>query len=468
MGVRQPSTATTSLRRLSWLLTLIAAAGCSPSGQGLEQVKARGELVVLTRNAPTTYYEDRDGRLAGLEYEMASAFAEHLGVKARVRVLDTVEEILTELAAGGGDLAAAGLTRTAGRTEAYRFGPSYQRVQQQVVCRRGGPRPDSVEELTEVTLTVVASSSYVERLTRLKQEHPALTWRTTDDLGTEQLLEHVWERELDCTVADSNIVAINRRYFPELVVAFDLTEPQPLAWVFPAESAGLQGAVEEWFGGFAERDRLAALIEKYYGFVRVFDYVDVARFRRRIEGRLPEYAALFKRAAQHHEIDWALLAAQAYQESHWNPRAKSPTGVRGIMMLTQPTARAMGVDSRLDPKASIFAGAKYLARMRGRLPDTVAEPDRTWMALAAYNVGMAHLQDARTLARRLGKNPDVWRELKTILPLLTQKRYYSTLKHGYARGHEPVRYVQRIRNYRDMLERQLAASAALPGLARAR
>jgi len=156
-------------------------------------------------------------------------------------------------------------------------------------------------------------------------------------------------------------------------------------------------------------------------------------------------------AAEQTGIDWRLLAAIGYQESHWNPRARSPTGVRGIMMLTQSTMRHLGLKNRLDPRQSIIGGARYIAMMKRRIPDRIPEPDRTWMALAAYNVGFGHLEDARILAQRDGANPDKWVDVKKYLPRLSRRKWYRRTKHGYARGGEPVRYVENIRSYYDIL-----------------
>jgi membrane-bound lytic murein transglycosylase F len=437
-------------------LSLQACAESDRAGS-LEDVQRRGTLVVLTRNAPTTYYEGRDG-WQGLEHDLTSAFAKHLGVEVRYRVLGTVAAILEALARGEADLAAAGLTRTEARTLSFRAGPAYQEVEEQVVCRRNGRRATDVAQLTEVELLVPAESSYVESLEALKQDHPGLVWRVSPHLGTEQLLQRVWEREVDCTVADSNIVAINRRYHPELTVMFGLGEPQPLAWLLPPDAEQLEEEANRWFAELAQSGRLARRLHRYYGFIDVFDYVDVSKFRRRVDELLPRYRPLFKEAAETSGLDWTLLAAQAYQESHWNARARSPTGVRGMMMLTLPTARELGVQDRLDPAQSVDAGARYLVRLRQRLPEDIREPDRTWLALAAYNVGMGHLHDARTLARRLGKDPDQWRQLSEVLPLLAERRHFRTLKHGYARGSEPVRYVNRIRDYQDMLRSAVEGS----------
>ncbi|MFB4202712.1 Membrane-bound lytic murein transglycosylase F [wastewater metagenome] len=443
------------------LFALLLAVTLPLSGQGsgprsLAAIRASGELVVLTRNAPTTYYIGRDGRPTGPEHDLVEAFAEHLGVSVRYRVAPTVDAVIEGMAAGGADLAAAGLTITGPRRERFRFGPPYQPVTQQVVCRRDNVQPESVADLAGLDLVVIANSSYVQRLRALKADgHPDLDWRTTEAVDTETLLARVWRREIDCTVADSNIVDINRRYYPELIAPFNLSREQHLGWLMPAGAEALDQAVSDWLDDFRAQEGLALIRDRYYGFFQVFDYVDIARYVRRIDERYPRFRAFFREAAGRYDLPPLLLAAQAYQESHWRADARSPTGVRGIMMLTRSTARAMGVKDRLDPEQSIMGGAKYLARMKTRFDDGVEEPDRTWLALAAYNVGRGHVHDAQVLARQRGLDPHRWHDIKQVLPLLADKRYYRDLNHGYARGTEPVRYVGRIREYLHVLRARL-------------
>lgn len=417
----------------------------------LSDIQKRGELIVVTRNAPTTYYETHAGQFAGIEYDMVIAFADHLGVKPRFIIKHTIDEILATITNGEADLAAAGLTITDMRNKHFIFGPGYQSVYQQVVCRSSDKAlPKSLADLNSYKLAVSAKTSYAERLWELQHEHPLLKWEQNPDWDTELLLEKVSQHKIDCTIADSNIFAINQRYYPELKQAFPLTDEAPLAWAMLKNARHLQGSVENWFDEFKNQGTLELVMNRYYGYLDKFDYVDTKKFKKRIKQRLPKYKKWFKQAARKHKLDWILLAAQSYQESHWNRRAKSPTGVRGIMMLTQPTARQLGVKSRLDPKPNIFAGAKYLAQLRKRIPDHIREPDRTWMALAAYNLGYGHLTDARGLAQKLDKNPDHWIELEEVLPCL-RKKYHNQLKHGYARGGEAVYYVKQIRDYRDIL-----------------
>jgi len=429
---------------------LLSLGACSDPD---EKISTLEELIVVTRNAPTTWYVGREGAV-GLEYDLMHSFAQHEGLKIRTIVVDTISDVVATIHENKAHIAAAGITDTEVRKDnGYMFGPAYQTVQQQVVCRRGQALPRSVTDLIGKKITVISDSSYQETLQQLKQEHPLLAWQVESDVDTEQLLEQVWLKKIDCTIADSNIVSINRRYYPELVVAFPVSDEQSLAWIVSPQWPGLQEKLETWLNKIESNGELAVIKERYYGHVDIYDYVDIRRFTTRIKKRLPKYVDYFKEAAKQYQLPWKLLAAQAYQESHWNPNAKSPTGVRGMMMLTLNTAKDVDVTNRLDPKQSIMGGARYMKKMMKRVPESVVGDDRTWFALAAYNVGFGHLRDARELATRFGKNPDRWVDLKEVLPLLAQRKYYKTVKYGYARGTEPVRYVQGIREYRQILER---------------
>lgn len=427
---------------------------CSDTG-GINDLGINKQLVVLTRNAPTSWYEGRDG-ITGPEHDLINSFASHYKLKVHFEIVDSIDEILAAIENEKAHIGAAGITVTDQRKkQGVIFAAPYQQVQQLVVCRRGKRLPRTVEDLVDRNLTVIEGSSYIETLDELKSTTPELHWMVAKDEDTEQLLEKVWQNKNDCTLADSNIVSINRRYYPELVVAFPISDEQSLAWVLSPKWSGLKNSIDSWLSEIEENGELAVIMERYYGHFEIYDYVDIKRFRKRINQRLPKYQNYFKTAATKYELPWTLLAAQAYQESHWNPKAKSPTGVRGMMMLTLNTAKAVGVSNRLDPVQSINGGARYLRRMIKRIPDEIEGEDRIWFALAAYNVGYGHLNDARILAKKLGKNPDHWVDIKEILPLLANKKYYRTLKHGYARGSEPVQYVHSIREYQQILEQQL-------------
>ncbi len=429
----------------------------------VEEIRDRGELVVLTLKGPTIYRAGANGP-DGYEVDIARAFARSLGATPRFVVKPDIDSLLSALNRGQGHVATGNLTITEAREAQIRFGPPYKNVKEQLVCRRGGVVPDDLSELAGVTIGVVDGSSYIETLSALRVEAPDLTWRTRAAGSAMPLLAAVDAGDIDCTVADSHLVDHAQRRLPELLVAFDLTEDRPLAWAVSSRTAGLGASLDAWFAEAHERGFLHELDERWFGHLADFDYVDTARFRRRIETRLPAYREMFETAAADTPFDWRLIAAQAYQESHWDPDARSVTGVRGLMMVTQSTARRVGIDNRLDPAQSIRGGVAYLADLYRRVPDGVTGEDRLWFALAAYNVGMGHMYDARRLAERQGLDKNSWLDLRETLPLLTQARHYRTLRYGYARGYEPVRYVQKIREYYTILKAEFPDTAVPPTL----
>jgi peptidoglycan lytic transglycosylase F len=439
------------MRLYTPIFLLLLLTSCSIPVPLLEQIKQKGELVVLTRNSATTYYEDRDG-LAGFEYDLVQMFARELGVKARFVVPKQFKHMLPMLMRKEAHLAAAGLTITPNRKTMVRFGPGYQTITQQLIYKLGNKRPRTLNDTVGSLFEVIAGSSHEEELLRRKQINPNLDWVANSELGSEELLNLVWEQVLDYTVADSNEVAVNLRFYPELAVAFDLTEPEELAWAFPhSEDTSLYDAARGFFNRLKLTGKLDRLMERYYGKTVNIGFVGTNTFKFHTQERLPKYIDFFKQAAKQTLFDWRLLAAVGYQESHWDPDAVSPTGVRGIMMLTNNTAHELDVTDREDPEQSIIGGARYLRSMEKRLPKRIKGKDRLWLSLAAYNVGLGHLEDARVLTQQHGGNPNKWDNVQIYLPLLSQEKYYIETKHGYARGREPVTYVENIRTYFNLL-----------------
>ncbi|MCW9014752.1 MAG: membrane-bound lytic murein transglycosylase MltF [Gammaproteobacteria bacterium] len=422
----------------------------------LKQVQQSGELVVISRNSPTTYYEGAQGP-TGFEYELVKKFADSLGVKLKIITPDNLQDIFDMLDNGKAHFAAAGLTITESRKQRVRFTASYQEITEKLIYHNQDKKPESIEDLALGNLEVVAGSSHVESLKKLKKKYPGLSWKEHNDMESEELLQLVENKIIDYTIADSNELKMNQRFMLELRAAFDISEPRQLAWAFPiTKDSSLYDKAMSFFWRSLNNGDITQLIERHYGHVSKFDYVGNRIYVRHIATRLSKYQDLYQQAAKKYKLDWKLLAAMGYQESHWNPRAVSPTGVRGIMMLTRKTAGQLGIKNRLDPKSSIFGGAKYLAQISARFPEDIKEPDRTWFAMAAYNVGYYHVLDARKIAIQQGKDPNKWIDLKTTLPLLSQKKWYKKTKFGYARGWEPVRYVEGIRRYYDLLNYQLA------------
>jgi membrane-bound lytic murein transglycosylase F len=436
--------------RIRFILLLIlgfSLVACAPPPPVLQQILNQGQLVVVTRNSATTYYEGPQGP-TGLEYELVKRFADQLGVGLKIVTTPDLNRLFRLLEQRKVHLAAAGLTITEARKHQVRFGTPYQHIQEHLIYRYGIRRPRTPNDLQSGYLEVEAGSSHAERLRALKKQYPKLIWEETDQMESEELLKLVWEQVVDFTIVNSNEFALNRPLYPELAIAFDVAKAQPLAWAFPRQDdLSLYEAAEKFFAELKHSGELERLLQDFYAHVQKFNYVDARTFKSHVHQRLPHFLADFQRAATETDLDWRLLAAIGYQESHWDPRAVSPTGVRGIMMLTQATARFMGVGDRKNPTESIDGGARYLTHLKDRLPERIAEPDRTWLALAAYNIGFAHLEDARVLTHRLGGDPDKWLDVKQRLPLLSKKRWYTQARYGYARGNAPVRYVENIRRY---------------------
>ncbi|WP_332909416.1 membrane-bound lytic murein transglycosylase MltF [Shimwellia pseudoproteus] len=441
-----------------------AVSWMTPDDNRIAAIQSRGELRISTINTPLTWSRQPNGDIAGLDYELAQQFARWLGVKLKVTVRDNISQVFDDLDSGNADMLAAGLVYNHERSRHYRQGPAFYSVSQQVVYRVGNKRPRSLADIAPGQLSVAPGVSVISQLNRLQAtKYPDLRWQVAHGGGANHLLQHVADGELDYTIADSVAIAIFQRIHPQIAVALDVTDEQPVTWFSRRDNDdSLSAALLGFFNNINESGTLARLEEKYLGHVGEFDYVDTRTFLRSVDTVLPELQPLFEKYATH--FDWHLLAAMSYQESHWDTQASSPTGVRGLMMLTRNTAQSLGVADRLDAEESIRGGAQYLQDMINKVPDTVPESERIWFALTAYNIGYAHMLDARALTAKLKGNPDSWADVKTRLPLLSQKKWYSKTTYGYARGHEAYDYVENIRKYHQSLvgylqERQKRASA---------
>jgi membrane-bound lytic murein transglycosylase F len=423
-----------------------------PATPMLERVRSAGVLTVATRRSPSVFFTGPSGP-DGFDYALVERFAETLGVEVRYVFPRSVEALLTATERGEVHLAAAGLTVTEARQGRVAFSIPYHFVTEQLIYRRGDQRPRGIDEIGPGELHVVAGSSHEETLRLIgRSSDSELTWEPHNASGTKDLLAAVDQGEIRLTVADSTDAALDRRVFARTAVAFDLGEPRPIAWAFSRlGDASLRNTADRFLRSLEKNGELRRLRAQFFGHSGRMNFVDTREFWRHVRDRLPALRPHFEEAGELTGIDWRLLAAIGYQESHWRSDAVSPTGVRGVMMLTRPTAERVGVEDRRDPRQSILGGARYLRIVEGKIPERIAEPNRLWLTLAGYNVGFGHLEDARILTERDGGDPDLWIDVKKRLPLLSKKKFYSTVRHGYARGQEPVDYVDNIRNYYDLL-----------------
>jgi membrane-bound lytic murein transglycosylase F len=430
----------------------------------LKAPRETGEIVFLTLRGPTTTEEKpvagkrADETQTGFEHDLATLFARELGAHAKFVVLSSYTELLAALKEERGHIAAAALIPTPELRQLYAFGPSYHALQYQLAYRAADPRPRSMRDAIGKRVSVIAETPAHDIVRELTGDYPGMALDVLPHESTpDDLLRRIdagIASASDYALVDSNAFAVSKRLHPDLLKAFNVGAERRLAWAFsPAADFDLQQSTVVFFDKIRNNGTLARLVDRYYGHTNRIQPLDSEAIIDKIQTVLPKLRGFFHEAQSNTGIDWRTLAAVGYQESHWDPLATSPTGVRGLMMLTDETADRMKVKNRLDARESILGGAKYLQTLRDTVPERIAEPDRTWLALAAYNQGYGHLEDARILAAKLKLNPDSWLDVRKVYPKLREPDHYEKLKHGFARGDEAVQFVENIRNYVDILNK---------------
>jgi membrane-bound lytic murein transglycosylase F len=405
----------------------------------------RGYFVLGTMNSTLTYSSDGE-KTSGIDYELAKKFSEYLGLPLQVKVFPTLEALFSALDRKDVDFIGAGLTLTKKRAEKYRSSPPYYYMTEKLVYRKGARRPRTLTEL-KAPVYVLKKSSHEEHLLRFQEKVPTLQIKRTEEDDQEGLLSLIEKKEIKYAIVDSTTLAQKQRFYPNLAAAFIVDKKFPVAWLIRKDQdATFYSAMIEFMGKSYLDNTLTRIEEKYFGHVEEFDYVDTRIFLSRIKAKLPKYEKLFKKYATK-DVNWLLLASVSYQESHWNPWATSPTGVRGMMMLTNDTAKFVGIKNRLDTEQSIKGGAKYLEMQIKRLPNSIPQNEKVWFALACYNIGYGHLMDARRITKMRKQNPNSWTDVKNNLPLLHERRWYKYTRYGYSRGREAQHYVNNIRQY---------------------
>lgn len=413
-----------------------------------ERVSARGTLRVAIRESEGVYWPT-DQQYSGLELELLQTLGERLDLDIQLFSVTEMEDLYRALATGAVDMAMPGTTVDFTQT-GFMTGLPYLMSDVGLVRVMAARTP----ELESQRIAVLDPVSHGWLADRLTDRHPGLTLDGLTSEPTAELMTRIELKELDMALMDERDFRVQRPFFPSQRFDALTAQPRPISPLFRQQrDRTLLDQVNLVLRQLKTSGQLERLRDRHLGHTSDFDYVGTLTFERHMESRLPEFLPLFKAEAETTGMDWRLLAAVAYQESHWRPRAVSPTGVKGIMMVTLTTAREMGIDNRLDPAQSIRAGSQYLSELRSRVPNRIPEPDRTWMALAAYNVGAGHLEDARIITETQGDDPDAWIDVRTHLPKLALKAWYPWTKHGYARGHEPVVYVANIRRYYNLLRK---------------
>lgn len=437
-----------------WALPLLvifvfSASLLRPASTGLQQVFDKGALVVVTRHDPAAFYTDHHGD-TGFDYELAKRFATSLGVKLKIIQASNITQLYQLLADGQADIAAAALTGNQQAPASINFSRPLMATGQRFVYRIGEAPVHNVADLKGHSVAVLTGSSAAATMQQLASRYGDIIVDSVNEADSASLLRRVSAGKADYALINNQSFELQHPLFPDLDTAFS-ADKQQFVWALSQKTdSSLLHAVNHFIKQVQDNGTVQTLAAQFYGKHNAFNLYAARVFMERLNKRLPTYSASFYKAGQHNDFDWRLLAAMAYQESHWDPKAVSPTGVRGLMMLTRATAKQLGVD-RTDPLESIKGGARYLRQLEKRLPDHIQQPNRTWMALAAYNIGMGHLEDARVLTQSLGGDPDSWADVRQRLPLLAKASYAKRLCHGSADGPQAVAYVSRIRHYYKLL-----------------
>ena len=443
------------LRTRSLLRSCIAAAillpGCGPSPP--PPPPSSNELTVLLRTGPATWFVGADDQGAGIDYDLAQMFAKHEG--ATLKVIPTGDPVDKLAETDGGPRFGAGNLYLPGPetkppANAVLYSSGYYAAEPVLIYNIEGFKPESWRDLEGESVGVLEGGGLASALSKVRSDHPEVRWQMIALPSTEAMISQVSDGTLSYAIVASNDAEAARHVYLNFDKAFAVAGKQQLVWAFPPSDRKLRDRVNAFFAQLRREGRLQRLIERYFSYGTV-PRIDAGVFQERIKSVLPQLRDAFQAAQQATGIEWRLLAAIAYQESQWDAHATSETGVRGLMQLTEETAQRLGGIDRLDPKASVMAAARYLRDLKDRLPQRIAEPDLTWLALGAYNIGIAHLEDARILAQKQKLDPDTWSALKKTLPLLALPEYYEAAKFGYARGAMPVTFVDRVRAYYDIL-----------------
>ena len=439
------------------------------------------ELVVGTRETPTSFMRDKttdeQGQPvileSGFDHDLAAAFAKSMNKKVRFIVAENEEALHRLVERGDVHMAAAWLTKRfveapstrnltgaddeqAPQASLLRASSAYAQEPLVLVQPNDAIPLGSIAQLDNQVVHALSASSNNIWLKNLGQQKVAPQLVTHPNWNELDLLKAVSEHHIGLAIVPRSALRIGLNYYPGIDSSLAVGEAEDIVWAFPKRSGDVLVQEANRFLATAEQNgTLRQLRDRYFGAIERLQEADRSGFLTRMKTRLPQYLPQFKRAQLASGYDWRLLAALAYQESHWDASLVSPTGVRGLMMLTGDTADRLGVKNRLDPYESIMGGARYLDMLRDEIPVSVPEPDRTWMAIASYNVGPAQINAARSLAKNQKLNPDSWADLKKTLPLLGQTKGGTKI-----RGGEAVVTAENVRMYYAILSRSYPATTS--------
>ena len=424
----------------------------------LPDIRERGELVVLTANSSTSYFNYR-GEPMGFQYELAQQFVQSLGLKMKLKVVNDMAQMVQCLLKGEGDLIAYNLDITPAWKDSLIYCGEENITHQVIVQRRGREAIDDVTQLIDKDVYVVPGN-YQERLVHLNEELGGgirIHTVDTDSLSAEDLITQVSEGVIDYTVATNEIARINRTYYPNLDISLVISFDQRASWAVRKTSPLLAEAADKWHKENINSPEFKASARRYFELNKQPVHGSILSVK---EGKISHYDDLFRKYAKEIGWDWRLLAALVYTESNFNPNVVSWAGARGLMQLMPVTARAMGIPKgkEQDPEESIKGGVKYIAQLQNLFKKVTDKDEQAKFILAAYNAGAGHVTDAMALAKKYGRDPYRWEHhVDHYILLKSNEEYYQdpVCKNGYFRGTETYNFVRDVLSRADMYKEKI-------------
>ena len=434
-----------------WILLVPIVLPALPT-QGSEQPQQQETLAVIIRATPAAWYFN-ENEVRGIDHDLLAQFAESLGLQLEVTHAPDTGTALKALCNPQAQLAAGLLTLPPSIKNEFRVSPDYGTARPRLI--RYFPLPDiaSAEELVMETIEIGAEPAHMEILAAIKKRNGDTTrWNLHEGIGAHERIELTDHGFIEYTVVDSHAIQMTRRFYPRVKEGIHIGPELPLNWAFgPCADAAVVESGREFLTAAKANGTLAQVFDRYLGHAEQLDYPEKLTFLEGVNRRLGKYKPAFVRVARETAMNWTLLAALSYQESRWAPEAKSPSGVEGLMMLTLDVAGKFGVENRKDPDQSIRGGAYFLLDLKQRLPPEVKDPDRTWFALAAYNVGLESVRNAMKRTRDRGLNPSLWINTRDFLNAQNPASAESQANSPNSSLNNPYLFVYNIRAYRDLL-----------------
>ena len=426
----------------------------------LDAIKKDGVLKALVVYSSTSYFLYK-GKAMGFEYELLEHLAEHLDLKLELVISNDLDSELEVLNRGDVDLIAHGMTITNQRKWEVDF-TEYLYLTKQVLVQK---KPDNYLqmswgslqkqlihdpiELINDTVSIRRNSSYSERLMSLSNEMGGNIIIDTLDsqLSTGEIIDMVVDGKIKYTIADENLAKINASHNPILKIDVPISLSQRIAWVTRKKSPKFKAIIDNWIKSQRKQTSYNVIYNKYFKNKRLFKRRVKSDYYSLKNNQISKYDDMIKTHAKKIEWDWRLLASLVYQESKFDPHAKSWVGATGLMQVMPATAMQLEITDLSNPEESLRGGTRYINEIHSKFTDIPDALNRIKFTMAAYNCGYGHVKDAQRLAKHNGLNPTIWTDHveQMILALSLPKNYnMPIIKYGYVRGSEPVNYVSHI------------------------